>query len=389
MTIKEAYNKGLIKVGVIVKTNASGDVISTNGYFTGVISHVHRSTFDIKRNDGTTGNGTNNDWYVEKSNNKASIQILPDDTCILCLKNKGEFKVEESYVCKECIFTVPECKHCGKLILNGEICPDCMDTLYEYCLDCGGSFLSEDMKDGYCKRCWDERIHCHECGKFERIDNMFKGSDKKLYCAPCFGLKYYICRDCHRVFPINDFHTVNNHPYKICKDCLGEFYRPCNKCNKTFHLNRLIKKGGQYLCETCHEQSKPRIKSLRANGVKLRQTRKILLDMTHETMKRFNYCNVDDDRLLDIVSEVGESTNPIYLYGLINRAEYSFSCSPTMIERLNPYMSEGFIETPNGKERLEVIDIGKPYSLGINMELRLNKFDWVCDFVKKLTNVTC
>ena len=88
MTIKDAYDKGLIKVGQRIRTNGNGSRGSGPSY-KGTVYSIAIDTKDcikkisIKRDDKQLGGGKDGTWIVRITNNIADIEFL--DIKINCI----------------------------------------------------------------------------------------------------------------------------------------------------------------------------------------------------------------------------------------------------------------------------------------------------------------
>ena len=72
MTVKEAYEKGLLKVGQHVTTNGDGDICCKNE-FSGVIRRIDNTNIYIKRDDEKFD--PYSEWFIQLNNYQAFIKI--------------------------------------------------------------------------------------------------------------------------------------------------------------------------------------------------------------------------------------------------------------------------------------------------------------------------
>ncbi len=107
-------------------------------------------------------------------------------------KENSSSKIDEIYICSNCLYGKPVCKNCGLPLVNSNT----FQTLCNYCKPngkcdcCGNEFPNNknlvnivDVKGVFCKECLSIKDKCWSCGK--PITKGFKLSDGRQLCSYC------------------------------------------------------------------------------------------------------------------------------------------------------------------------------------------------------------
>jgi len=77
--VKISEAKGKLRIGMRVRSNGNGAYV---GYvYDGVITHIEKDRFTVKRDDGEYGEGFNSGWFV-RFESEGFITILSENTMV-------------------------------------------------------------------------------------------------------------------------------------------------------------------------------------------------------------------------------------------------------------------------------------------------------------------
>jgi hypothetical protein len=130
------------------------------------------------------------------------------------------------------------CALCGKQHYNDDltrarcalgevdVCPDCLEELFEECGGCGEYFLKGSLTNyDLCDSCFDKRYFvCAHCGR--TVDRREANAcDGNLYCNDCYDILFAQCERCGRVID-RDFAYHDEHSDEtLCESCYDETHR--------------------------------------------------------------------------------------------------------------------------------------------------------------------
>lgn len=411
-----------VAVGDIVETNGDGG--TTTEYFKGVVIFVDQHSFTVKRQDGENGSGYQSGWHIAKENTKAKLafiskkQLKPGQhMCYGCFSEPGEFIIDGVYYCKTCMEKTPTCAHCHKITKktagkdHTPVCPECRKKYYASCKRCASDEAKEHIVDGYCKNCRTNYLFkCSLCNQWHSKDSKYKNPDdpKELFCLTCFNSLFYTCNYCGTPRKSKDHpptKTVGG--AMTCPVCIKTYFEPCCDCGLLCakdNFSNLLKKK---VCKKCGEGYKTEVWKRDAQEEEVLYVRSFLLSGTSdkiwappvvEAERFFNTYNADDLSLNDLVAMIGKVDKPIYLYGIKDRPQFTFSITPTLANILRGVLSEadsrtlqefGTISTPVGLRNIRIEEHpSQQLAFGISKTFRTDHKEWLTEFIKKITIVS-
>ena len=146
----------------------------------------------------------------------------------------------------------------GKYIRNWDCIDDegnIIDNPHEGVIECSncGRLINEDNEDEYyeCPICGE--IFCDECVCWIE-------SEERYVCDNCLDTYYSYCDQCGTYVRSEDVATTLDECEIICEECVNSFshLQYCEECDRVINTNNDVYRvlpNGDYMCETCFEES--------------------------------------------------------------------------------------------------------------------------------------
>lgn len=244
-----------------------------------------------------------------------------------------------------------------------------------FCIGCGEHFISHEKKTfALCKNCEKEASICRDC-KLETFE--YELIDEEPVCIECLEENYTQCDDCG-AWVSNDEYYSTAYDTSICQICYENNYFYCERCEQIYHNDDYGEDGCCYHC--CDEEKN--------NGFYLSEEEIEISDEISKKLQKLLYkplptlnlrlCqgNLNDYRIRELISAVGEVLYPVYLFGLKDREKYEISLPHILFKRYkNSRWGYAF-------KAIENSSINK---IGISLNLRKNQFNRIVRLIKFLT----
>lgn len=171
--------------------------------------------------------------------------------------------------------TTAACEACGQcdvqlFEIDGKMmCAECLEREgYAICKDCGrvervdDMYLTED--DEYiCEDCRYNYLYCEECGRYypeDEVQEVRNGWRSTMYvCENCLTRYCWFrqCDDCGTWCNVNNTNMVHTaYGTDVCDDCADNYYY-CEECGEYYNEDDIMfdDDSDMYLCRNCYEEA--------------------------------------------------------------------------------------------------------------------------------------
>ena len=189
------------------------------------------------------------------------------------------------------------------------------------------------------------------------------------------------CTSCDNEFDSDDIRWYGDDPY--CENCFFDRYTYCSQCDEPVNRDCCrYDSNDDPICDDCFEEDidnnapdNPEISDAEREQI-VTLSKSWLKGERSKTLIRINR---HDLYLSDIQEKAGLVSNPIYLYGLIDRDDYQIRVSHNIFNQVSQHVTLNnwgvTLEEGTGVNRL-----------GISRSLRENKLTDVIELIKEITS---
>lgn len=188
---------------------------------------------------------------------------------------------------------------------------------------------------------------------------------------------------CHICNTLLDEDTVvRSIGFDYCRTCYDQQFRYCTNCDERININYVHYHDDDPFCSECYEEDYD--DDSPQNPPVYSADRELIIKLSRAWLEgevphfRPIYINPRDLELPEIREKVGLVENPIYLFGLYDREEFSLLVSRDLFEDVEEFL------LINGYD-WKVTEHSGNKRIGISLTLRKNHKDEITALIKELT----